>query len=164
MASEWQCGWAPRATSRKKALMAELHLIPRGIEHEFVLGSIVLVLNRFPGTPAKVYAVPVMFKTMSILSLTIILCSLLAAEDYPVGDKPFRRYVSQDRNGQRFTFYLSTEEAPARVLPLIVSIQGTGCSSSFVRVGDRIAGGLQGLLYCKCGSKHMVDTLNPQPA
>ena len=89
-----------------------------------------------------------MLKASSILSLSVILCSsLLVAEDYPVGDKPFRRYVTQDRNGQRLTFYLSVQEAPARAVPLIVSVPGTGCSSPFVRVGDRIAGGLQGLLY-----------------
>jgi pimeloyl-ACP methyl ester carboxylesterase len=90
----------------------------------------------------------VMLKTCSILLLNLVVCSALAlVEDYPVGDKPFRRYVAQDRNGQRLTFYLSTQPADARPVPLIVWIQGTGCSSQFVSVGGRMSRGLQGVLY-----------------
>jgi hypothetical protein len=49
----------------------------------------------------------------SILVLNLLFCSALAAvEDYPVGDKPFRRYVAEGRDGQRITFYLSTQQAP----------------------------------------------------
>jgi pimeloyl-ACP methyl ester carboxylesterase len=90
----------------------------------------------------------VMLKTCSILVLTLVLGSVLAAaEDYPVGDKPFRRYVTKGRDGQRITFYLSIEPTPGRSLPLIVWIQGTGCSSQFVSVGGRMSRGLQGVLY-----------------
>ena len=90
----------------------------------------------------------VMRKTCSILVLNLLLCSaLVAAEDYPVGDKPFRRYVAQGRDGQRITFYLSTQPEPSHPVPLIVFVQGTGCSSQFVSVGGRMSRGLQGVLY-----------------
>ncbi len=89
-----------------------------------------------------------MLKICSILVLSLLFCSALPAlEDYPVGDKPFRRYVVEGRNGQRITFYLSTEQAPSHPVPLIVYIQGTGCSSQFVSDGKRMSSGLQGVLY-----------------
>lgn len=38
----------------------------------------------------------VMLKTCSILVLSLLFCSALAAaEDYPIGDKPFRRYIAE---------------------------------------------------------------------
>jgi predicted esterase len=90
----------------------------------------------------------VMLKTCSILVFNLLLCSALAAaEDYPVGDQPFRRYVAKNRNGQSITFYLSVEPTPSHPLPLIVWVQGTGCSSQFVSVGARMSRGLQGVLY-----------------
>jgi pimeloyl-ACP methyl ester carboxylesterase len=89
-----------------------------------------------------------MRKACLILSALFCFCSALAtAEDYPVGDKPFRRYVVAGRNGERITFYLSTQQEPAHPVPLIVWVQGTGCSSHFVPVGERIGSGLQSLLY-----------------
>ncbi len=95
----------------------------------------------------QVYADVVMLKTCSILVLTLLFCSALAAaEDYPVGDKPFRRYVAKGRDGQRITFYLSTQQTPSHPVPLIVWVQGTGCSSEFVSVGGRMSRGLQGVL------------------
>ena len=90
----------------------------------------------------------VMLKTCSILALNLLLCSALAAaEDYPVGNQPFRRYVAKGRDGQRLTFYLSTAPTPSHPVPLIVWVQGTGCSSQFVSVGGRMSRGLQGVLY-----------------
>ncbi|MGB9159908.1 MAG: hypothetical protein WCB72_10710, partial [Candidatus Sulfotelmatobacter sp.] len=89
-----------------------------------------------------------MLRTCWILVLNLLLCSALAAaEDYPVGDQPFRRYVADGRDGKRITFYLSTQPAPSHPVPLIVWVQGTGCSSQFVKVGERMARGLQGVLY-----------------
>jgi pimeloyl-ACP methyl ester carboxylesterase len=89
-----------------------------------------------------------MLKACSILILNLLLCfALAAAEDYPVGDKPFRRCVTKGTDGQRITFYLSTEQAPSHPVPLIVWIQGTGCSSQFVSVDGRMSRGLQGVLY-----------------
>jgi len=89
-----------------------------------------------------------MLKTCSILVLNLLFCSALAAaEDYPVGDKPFRRYIADGGDGKRITFYLSTQPAPSHPVPLIVWVQGTGCSSQFVSDGKRMSGGLQGILY-----------------
>ncbi|MBZ5666276.1 MAG: alpha/beta fold hydrolase [Acidobacteriia bacterium] len=89
-----------------------------------------------------------MLKTCSILVLSLLFCSALAAaEDYPVGDKPFRRYIAEGRDGKRITFYVSTPQAPGHPVPLIVWVQGTGCSSHFVRKGERIGSKLQSLLY-----------------
>jgi len=89
-----------------------------------------------------------MLKACSILVLNLFLCSVqFAAEDYPVGDKPFRRYVAEGRDGQHITFYLSTQQAPSHPVPLIVFVQGTGCSSQFVSVGGRMSRGMQGVLY-----------------
>ena len=79
----------------------------------------------------------------------LIVCLMLQAavvEEETVGDKPFRRYIAE-RGGKRFTFYLSTAEATGHSTPLVVWIQGTGCSSHFGRNGDRITSGLQSLLY-----------------
>jgi dienelactone hydrolase len=90
----------------------------------------------------------VMLKVCSILALNLLFCSALSAiQNYPVGDKPFRRYVAQGRDGRRITFYLSTQQAPAHPVPLVVWVQGTGCSSQFVVAGGRMSGGLQGVLY-----------------
>ena len=90
----------------------------------------------------------VMLKIGLILVLNLLFCSALAAvEDYPVGDNPFHRYAAEGRDGQRITFYLSTQQAPSHPVPMIVWVQGTGCSSQFVSVGGRMSRGLQGVLY-----------------
>lgn len=96
-------------------------------------------------------------KICSILVLNLLFCSVLCAvEDYPVGDQPFRRYVTGGRDGQRITFYLSTQQAPGRPVPLIVWVQGTGCSSQFVSVDGRISRGLQGVLYSVAGGRARI--------
>ena len=98
-----------------------------------------------------------MIKSCSILFLNLLLFSALAVgEDYPVGDKPFRRYVVDGRDGQRITFYLSTQEAPSHPVPLVVWVQGTGCSSQYVRVGDKLSRGLQGILNSVAGGRARV--------
>ncbi len=82
-----------------------------------------------------------------LLVLSLLLWSAcVVAEDYAVGDQPFRRYVTKDRHGQPLTFYLSVPPADGHPLPLIVWIQGTGCSSHFVTAGGRMSRGLQGIL------------------
>lgn len=87
-------------------------------------------------------------QTCSIVVLNLLFWSALApAEDYPVGDKPFRRYVAEGRDGKRISFYLSTQQASSHPVPLIVWVQGTGCSSQYVSVGGRMSRGLQGILY-----------------
>ncbi|MGA7081312.1 MAG: hypothetical protein WBQ43_16275 [Terriglobales bacterium] len=103
-----------------------------------------------------------MHKYCWILVLNFLVCSAPAvAEDYPVGDKPFRRYVVDGRDGHRITFYLSTQEAPTQVapshpVPLIVWVQGTGCSSQYVRVGEKLSRGLQGILNSVVGGRARV--------
>jgi pimeloyl-ACP methyl ester carboxylesterase len=90
----------------------------------------------------------VMLRVCSILVLNLLFCSaLVAAEDYPVGDKPFRRYIAEGRDGKHITFYLSTQQTPSHPVPLMVWVQGTGCSSQFVSDGKRMSRGMQGLLY-----------------
>jgi len=89
-----------------------------------------------------------MLKTCSVLFVNLLFClALVTAEDYPVGDKPFRRYVAQGSDAKPITFYLSTPQVPSHPVPLIVWVQGTGCSSHFVRVGEQISKGLKGVLY-----------------
>ncbi|MFY9911264.1 MAG: hypothetical protein WCF22_10810 [Candidatus Sulfotelmatobacter sp.] len=101
-----------------------------------------------------------MRKTCSILVLNLLLCSALAtAEDYPVGDQPFRRYVAEGRDGRHITFYLSTLPAPIHPVPLIVYVQGTGCSSQFVSVGGRMSRGLQGVLYSVAHGRARILTV-----
>ncbi len=90
----------------------------------------------------------VMLKTCSILILSLLLgSSPAAAQGYPVGNQPFRRYVAEGRDGKPITFYLSTQQAPSHPVPLIVWVQGTGCSSQFVSDGKRMSRGMQGILY-----------------
>jgi len=84
-----------------------------------------------------------------IFGMYLMACLMLQAavvEEAAVGDKPFRRYVAES-GGKRITFYLSNAEATGNSTPLVVWIQGTGCSSHFGRNGDRITSGLQSLLY-----------------
>lgn len=89
-----------------------------------------------------------MLRVCSIVVFSLLFYSTSAtAQDYPVGDKPFRRYVIKGRDGKPITFYLSTQEAPSHPVPLIVWVQGTGCSSQFVSVDGRMSRGLQGVLY-----------------
>jgi pimeloyl-ACP methyl ester carboxylesterase len=98
-----------------------------------------------------------MLQVCSTLVLNLLFCSALAAaEDYPVGDQPFRRYVAEGRDSQRITFYLSTQQAPSHPVPLIVWVQGTGCSSQFVSVGGRMSRGLQGVLYSVARSRARI--------
>ncbi len=98
-----------------------------------------------------------MLQACSILVLNLLFCyTLAAAEDYPVGDQPFRRYVAEGRDGQRITFYLSTQQAPSHPVPRIVWVQGTGCSSQFVSVGGRMSRGLQGVLYSVARSRARI--------
>ncbi len=98
-----------------------------------------------------------MLKICSILVLSLFLCSVqICAADYPVGDKPFRRHVIEGRDGKRITFYLSTQSTPAHPVPLIVWIQGTGCSSQFVSIGGRMSRGFQGVLYSVAGDRARI--------
>jgi dipeptidyl aminopeptidase/acylaminoacyl peptidase len=61
----------------------------------------------------------------------------------------FDRYMTQDSLGRTITFYLSTPpgKRPSAKLPVVLFISGSGCQSLFSKQGERIAGGLQNLLW-----------------
>lgn len=69
-----------------------------------------------------------------------------AVDQGPVANQPFHRYTMKS-GGRAVTFYLSDAEPNQAAGPLLVWVQGTGCSSHFVRDGDHVLGGLQSLLY-----------------
>jgi pimeloyl-ACP methyl ester carboxylesterase len=84
----------------------------------------------------------------------------------------FRQYSAGGANGQRVTFYLSdVQPGNGTALPLVVWVQGTGCSSHFMRNGDRIGSGLQNILKSVAGNnarvlvveKPGVEFLDPEP-
>lgn len=58
----------------------------------------------------------------------------------------FGRHSTRDKLDRPITFYLSLAAASKERLPLAVFVQGSGCSSQFMRRGDRVNGGLQNLL------------------
>lgn len=58
---------------------------------------------------------------------------------------PFERWSVADALGRRITFYLSRAPSPAPG-PLVVLVQGSGCTSLFRQRGDRVTGGHQSLL------------------
>ena len=111
----------------------------------------------------QAYIYLVMLKVSWTIILSLLLCSTLAAaEDYPVGDKPFRRYVVEGGDGKRITFYLSTQQAPIHPVPLIVWVQGTGCSSQYVSDGKRLSRGMQGVLFSVAsGRAHILAVEKP---
>jgi hypothetical protein len=57
---------------------------------------------------------------------------------------PFGRYFTPDQLGRHISFFIADERSATRPLPLVVWIQGTGCSSLFGRNGDRITQGPRG--------------------
>ena len=71
--------------------------------------------------------------------------------DTVVGDKipglAFRQYFTGDEFNRRIGFYLSEPEAAATDLPLIVFIQGAGCSSHFKGANGRVWKGIPNLLH-----------------
>lgn len=59
---------------------------------------------------------------------------------------PYDRGETTDKYQRKITFYLSKTKDPTAKLPLAVFVQGSGCESLFVKVGDQIGGGIQNLL------------------
>jgi dienelactone hydrolase len=61
----------------------------------------------------------------------------------PVVDQPFDRFATTDRFGREITFYLSESNVKQGPLPLVVYIQGSGCTSHFIKAQGRVvpAGG-----------------------
>ena len=60
---------------------------------------------------------------------------------------PFRKYSTVDELDRRIKFFLSEPSGAAKELPLVVYVQGTGCSSHFMQGKDRISGGMGTLMY-----------------
>lgn len=90
----------------------------------------------------------VVFLAILVLSLPACLAPTVQTD---VGDivegRPFRMYSTTDRLGRTIRFYISEPPMPARVLPLVVYVQGTGCSSHFTKRGANILKGVESLMY-----------------
>lgn len=75
---------------------------------------------------------------------SLIALSLLAQEPElrrdptPVPKQPFARYFTKDRFGREITFYVSEAATDTKPAPLVLFIQGSGCGSNFVKIGERI--------------------------
>ncbi|MFZ0913351.1 MAG: hypothetical protein WBQ76_07200 [Candidatus Korobacteraceae bacterium] len=78
-----------------------------------------------------------------ILGLLLLSATLVDAAVNDGGAVPgtaFHRYSTKDQLGRTITFYLS-EGAAERSIPLLVFVQGTGCTSLFQRQNGRIMQG-----------------------
>jgi pimeloyl-ACP methyl ester carboxylesterase len=87
------------------------------------------------------------------------LCSCAAADlivGEKIGNQPFRRYFTHDRFDRRVSFYLSEPEPTEEPLPLIVFVQGTGCSSHFTGREGRVLKGIPNLLHDVVGARARV--------
>ncbi len=60
---------------------------------------------------------------------------------------PFRKYSTVDELDRRIKFFLSEPLGAAKELPLVVYVQGTGCSSHFMQRQDRISSGIGAVMY-----------------
>jgi pimeloyl-ACP methyl ester carboxylesterase len=59
----------------------------------------------------------------------------------------FRRHVTEDRLGRRIDFFVSRPDTAGARLPVVVWVQGSGCSSLFGRADDRITVRSQALVH-----------------
>jgi dienelactone hydrolase len=66
---------------------------------------------------------------------------------------PFDRYFTRDKFGRKITFYLSKAPEAHAKLPLVVVINGSGCSSSFMKIGNKLGGGIQ-MLWLQIVNRH----------
>jgi pimeloyl-ACP methyl ester carboxylesterase len=83
-----------------------------------------------------------------ILGLLLLSSTLVDAAINGGGAVPgtaFHRYSAKDQLGRTITFYLS-DSSTERSIPLLVFVQGTGCSSLFQRQSGRIMQGASVLL------------------
>lgn len=58
----------------------------------------------------------------------------------------FERYFTRDKFQREITFYISRQTVAETKLPLIVSVQGSGCMSNFTKRGELVYGGIQNLI------------------
>ena len=73
----------------------------------------------------------------------------------PTGTQ-FERYFTRDKFGREITFYLSRQTVADAKLPLIVSVQGSGCMSNFTKRGELVYGGIQNLVLNLANGKARV--------
>ena len=64
-----------------------------------------------------------------------------------VNGQPFREYSTVDKLTRNITFYVSEPQAPDENVPLVVYVQGTGCTSHFLRRDRRVFTGVQSLVH-----------------
>jgi dienelactone hydrolase len=71
----------------------------------------------------------------------------------------FERYTTQDKQDRTVTFYLSKlpKGAEAKVeRPVVLFVNGSGCQSAFMKVGDKVSVGLAGLMFSVLDGKARV--------
>ena len=64
-----------------------------------------------------------------------------------VNGQPYREYSTVDKLTRNITFYVSEPQAPDEKVPLVVYVQGTGCTSHFLQREGRVFTGLHGLVH-----------------
>lgn len=76
---------------------------------------------------------------------------------------PYDRYVTTDSFGREITFYLSIpprpqaqDEASPAKLPLVLVVGGSGCQSAFMKRGELVTSGLQGLVRAEAKARARV--------
>src|SRR5436309_139994 len=91
--------------------------------------------------PLMKYCLPRLFLLLLVLSACVQpLLAQSKDERYQprkdttaVPKQPYERYFTRDRFDREITFYISETGSHREPLPLVVFIQGSGCSSLFVR-------------------------------
>ena len=73
----------------------------------------------------------------------------------PTGTR-FERLFTRDKFGRRITSYVSAAGGQGGERPLVVFVQGSGCTSQFGRRGDQMYGGMQNLVLQKAGNRARV--------
>lgn len=93
------------------------------------------------------------------LLLAVWFCSLASGE-VMVGDgvngHSFRRYSTTDALNRQIHFFLSDAAADEAALPVVVFVQGTGCSSHFLGAATKILAGLPSLFHKVVGNRARV--------
>ncbi|HMX28513.1 MAG TPA: hypothetical protein PKC13_23200, partial [Blastocatellia bacterium] len=80
----------------------------------------------------------------------------LAERDATPTGTQFERYFTLDKFGRKISFFLSRAKVADAKLPLMVFIQGSGCTSNFTKHGELVYGGMQNLLLEKAGTRARV--------
>ncbi len=109
--------------------------------------------DAFPQKPvqcgSRFHYIQEMHRTAATFAVLIGISACLpgsAGQDIIPGT-PFHSYFTQDRLGRPIHFFLGGEASASHAVPLVVWVQGTGCSSVFGHTGDRITQGPQILLH-----------------